>query len=878
MANDKVSIWGTGLRFGRRPGSNEVLLGNGQDFTLTPVSSIGITGPTGPTGGSGPTGPAGSSFTIKGTVATTGDLPSTGNTVGDAYIVSATQDLYVWNGASWVNVGKIVGPTGPTGSTGPSGSAGPTGPTGSTGIQGITGPTGSAGPTGPTGSAGPTGSVGGAGPTGPTGSTGALGPTGSAGPAGPTGSAGPTGPTGTSGIAGPTGPTGSTGATGPTGSNGTSFVVKGTVPTVGSLPSTGNTVGDAYIVSATQDLYTWDGTSWVNLGKIVGPTGSAGPTGPAGPNGPTGPTGSSAVVGGSNTQVQYNNAGALAGSSNFVFIPSTSRVGIGTASPAQRLDVAGIIARNGVTITPWINVRTDFGAVGNGVADDTAAINNAIAAANASPTVIYFPPGVYRVTGALTTITGNGVSIEGTGERVSVIVQTSATSDTFVFRAQFCYIRNIMFRPSSFQTSGYCIVFGPSCFGGGADNIFVEYANAGVNVVSSTSVELNNIELRYLTGGIGINYGGSSAEPSSKLVLRDVIGDNPWPNGSPLFSQIRGNISNSTSYALWDVVISNGWIWQCTSAGTSSSSALLVVPSSNSTDWTTTSVTSGTAAFRALSRVSLAWVVQDSYANSLTVEHVALINGAYGFRMTDSAASAFSYPFWAYCFDMECDHNYFAGVDLSGGLGYNVTEGWFGSTWAGNVVNIGPSYSGEVILANSRILGGGQTGVLISGGTGHKINNCYVVANSQSSSGTFHGITVSSGVSGFTITANNLGKTANHSAGQGYGLFISNGCSDYVVQSNVTVGNVTGGIFEGTPATAAVFTASQSGSVLNVTAVSSGTIRLGQTLSASGMPFNTQILALGTGTGGVGTYVVSGFATVGSTSVTAYSKSVLGNS
>ena len=45
------------------------------------------------------------------------DLPTTGNTVGDGYIVSG--DLYVWNGTSWIDAGKIQGPQGNTGSAAP---------------------------------------------------------------------------------------------------------------------------------------------------------------------------------------------------------------------------------------------------------------------------------------------------------------------------------------------------------------------------------------------------------------------------------------------------------------------------------------------------------------------------------------------------------------------------------------------------------------------------------------------------------------------------------------------------------------------------------------------------------------------------------------
>jgi hypothetical protein len=86
------------------------------------------------------------------------NLPPTGNSLNDAWIVTSTGNLHVWNGSAWVNAGPIVGPTGATGPsvTGPTGPAstvaGPTGPTGSQGLQGLTGPTGP-GITGPTGPA-----------------------------------------------------------------------------------------------------------------------------------------------------------------------------------------------------------------------------------------------------------------------------------------------------------------------------------------------------------------------------------------------------------------------------------------------------------------------------------------------------------------------------------------------------------------------------------------------------------------------------------------------------------------------------------------------------------------------------------------------------
>jgi hypothetical protein len=49
----------------------------------------------------------------------------------------------------------------------------------------------------------------------------------------------------------------------------------------------------------------------------------------------------SGTIGGSTTQVQYNNAGALAGSANFVWDNTNARLGIGTTTPNQKLQVNG---------------------------------------------------------------------------------------------------------------------------------------------------------------------------------------------------------------------------------------------------------------------------------------------------------------------------------------------------------------------------------------------------------------------------------------------------------------------------------------------------------------------------------------------------------
>ena len=114
-------------------------------------------GPTGYTGSIGYTGSRGSGIIISGTLNNTGELPASGDFVGDAYNVNGT--VYVWNGTQWI-LGGDFGPRGYTGSKGYDGASGYVGSkgdlgytgsrgfTGSQGIQGVTGFVGSFGYTG----------------------------------------------------------------------------------------------------------------------------------------------------------------------------------------------------------------------------------------------------------------------------------------------------------------------------------------------------------------------------------------------------------------------------------------------------------------------------------------------------------------------------------------------------------------------------------------------------------------------------------------------------------------------------------------------------------------------------------------------------------
>jgi hypothetical protein len=228
-------------------------------------------------------------------------------------------------------------PKGDTGFIGSQGFTGSQGDLGYTGSQGDIGFTGSQGDLGYTGSQGEIGFTGSRGFVGFTGSQGLAG---SSGVDGSDGSIGYTGSQGYTGSKGEPGNLGYTGSQGPEGTPGTSVKIVGSVPTTNDLPN-GSTsqIGDGYIIQSTGELYIWDGNSWLNVGRIVGYTGSQGNLGYTGSAG----SGADGAVG-------YTGSDGYTGSQGDI----------------------GYTGSSGIGLDPWIKVTSNYTATsGNRIIADT---------------------------------------------------------------------------------------------------------------------------------------------------------------------------------------------------------------------------------------------------------------------------------------------------------------------------------------------------------------------------------------------------------------------------------------------------------------------------------------------------------------------------
>ena len=109
----------------------------------------------------------------------------------------------------------------------------------------------------------------------------------------------------------------------------------------------------------------------------------------------------------------------------------------------------------------WIDVKAECGAVGDGKADDTAAIQKGldlIRPEDSKRKILYFPAGTYRITGTVKAIREKhrecqGVGLQGEGQDQSVIVYDGAGNEPMLmWGSWYSTIRSLGFESADSET------------------------------------------------------------------------------------------------------------------------------------------------------------------------------------------------------------------------------------------------------------------------------------------------------------------------------------------------------------------------------------------------------------------------------------------
>lgn len=178
----------------------------------------------------------------------------------------------------------------------------------------------------------------------------------------------------------------------------------------------------------------------------------------------------------------------------------------------------------------------EFGAAGDGVADDTSAFQSAI---NTGASV-RIPRGTYRITGTGVAISQKtGQQIRGEGVWLTNIKWEGTTGNCFTFQScSHCALRDIRIEQVGTPSSGYAVAFiktaSGGCFRCYADGVRIDGTYGGIDVYRSTETRIRDLDMRDIKGPIGIHYHGSGtgADSCYRLIIEDIACDNPSGNTS----------------------------------------------------------------------------------------------------------------------------------------------------------------------------------------------------------------------------------------------------------------------------------------------------------------------------------------------------------
>jgi hypothetical protein len=202
----------------------------------------------------------------------------------------------------------------------------------------------------------------------------------------------------------------------------------------------------------------------------------------------------------------------------------------------------------------------DFGATGNGITDDTTAINVTVSAVVAAGGgTVFFPPGTYLISSTISQETGaNKINFVGSGAGTTTI-KTSSVALTNMFVIRNCSnfnIRDLTIDPNnspSANTAPYFPLYIFNCTYFNINNVeVIHYNYQGMTIADSQYFKVQNCKLSRDTQLVKETY---ALHISAQLAVQPnnaLISGNTFINAGLFFdgsySEISNNIANGSCY------------------------------------------------------------------------------------------------------------------------------------------------------------------------------------------------------------------------------------------------------------------------------------------------------------------------------------------
>ena len=385
------------------------------------------------------------------------------------------------------------------------------------------------------------------------------------------------------------------------------------------------------------------------------------------------------------------------------------------------------ITVNGVA--PVYNVK-DYGAIGNGTADDTTAIRDALtASAGDRGCIIYFPSGVYKTTGTIT-VNRNSVTFMGPGAGAATIYPTSTNVPVFQLTAgnEFITFRDMEFFAGATQVSGSSFI----------------YTNGAHDIL------IDRVSFAGWWKGV---YIGPSTTPSLKVVISNsLFNSGVADNGVGIF--MDNGLGGDTYIGPWVVMSHNPALQPL---------AGIQILSSGHFSIAHCNITSCLYGLYLAPKVSAD--VQYGFVHESLFDSCAIF-GAYLYAPNQTPGRLRSIKFTGCWFS---------------GAGHGVTL--YGASTG--VID-------DISFTDCRVLNNLSNGIWYRFGTNVRISGCTITGNSQTTNNSYDGINILAGISDFEIIGNRIGMAGTATNTQKYAINVASGASDrYQIMGNDVGGNGT---------------------------------------------------------------------------------------
>lgn len=351
-----------------------------------------------------------------------------------------------------------------------------------------------------------------------------------------------------------------------------------------------------------------------------------------------------------------------------------------------------------VSQTAWYNVR-QYGAVGNGSADDTAAIQAAMnACAAGGGGTVYFPGGsAYKITSALTWTSTAPLYMLGDGTSgVKGAVAGAGPAIHMAFApGHAIHVSMAVANTGMFTLNGIDILAdGTNSSGAAADYVAVYCNNLAMAAVYNSQITVGAASTSFNTG---IQFSGCFQSFASRI----------YGGGETQGLWMNGGAACAADNCFLGSTAGNGF----------------------------------------------GAVRMDNAAGTLSLYNVITFRGDRGLIVGKDGTS----PLFVFVDNLQVNNCHVAGIELQNGGAAWINQYWVSnnavsSTILNHGINVGPGYNGALYVSSSSIGNVSGHGIWIQGGTGYVIADTGIGRCGSNAANTYDDIHIAAAASNVTIT------------------------------------------------------------------------------------------------------------------------------